>query len=53
MATMEFTERKIAAVERFVVLIRYEGPAKLKGRDVRGDKRNVPSYPYSALRRAR
>jgi hypothetical protein len=46
MATVRFAEGRIAAVEGFVVHFRYEGPAKAKGRDVRGDRRNVPTYPY-------
>ncbi len=46
MATVEFTEGKIAAIEGFVVRFHYEGPARAKGPDVRGDRRNVPSYPY-------
>ncbi len=46
MATVRFTEGRIAAVEGFVVHFRYEGPARARGPDVRGDRRNVPAYPY-------
>ena len=46
MATVRFAEGRIAAVEGFVVHFRYEGPARMKGKDVRGDRTNVPSYPY-------
>src|SRR5437879_404195 len=46
MATVRFAEGRIAAVEGFVVHFRYEGPARAKGKDVRGDRSNVPSYPY-------
>ena len=46
MPKLEFIEKKIAAIEGFAVTFHYSGPAKAKGRDVRGDRRDVPTYPY-------
>lgn len=46
MATVRFAEGRIASVEGFVVHFRYEGPAGARGKDVRGDRRNVPTYPF-------
>jgi hypothetical protein len=46
MPTVAFTESKIAAVERFAVRLRFAGPGRTKGRDVRGDRTDFPSYPY-------
>jgi hypothetical protein len=46
MPTVSFTERKIAAIEGFAVRLRFAGPGRTKGRDVRGDRTDVPSYPY-------
>lgn len=46
MPTVAFTESKIAAIERFAVRLRFAGPGRSKGRDIRSDRTNVPSYPY-------
>ena len=46
MPKLEFVEKKIAAIEGFAVTFRYSGPRKAKGRDVRGDRLDVPTYPY-------
>jgi hypothetical protein len=43
---LEFTEKKISAIEGFVVRVLHAAPGKAKGRDVRSDKKNLPSYPY-------
>jgi hypothetical protein len=48
MATVEFTERRIKELEGFTVRFHYQGPARTKGRDVRGDRRDVPAYRYVA-----
>lgn len=46
--TLRNLERRIAKVEGFEVALRY--PA---GRDIRGDKRGLPPYPYSSAAPAR
>lgn len=46
MPTVEFVEKKIAVVEHFVVRFRYSGPSRAKGRDVRSDRADVPTYRY-------
>jgi hypothetical protein len=51
-ATVDFTERRIAALEGFVVRFHYQGPARTKGRNVRGDRQDVPSYPFVRAARA-
>jgi hypothetical protein len=43
---LEFTEKKISVIEGFAVKFRHAAPGNAKGRDVRSDKRNLPSYPY-------
>ena len=49
MPTLAFVEKKIATIEGFQVRFRYAGPAKAKGRDVRGDRENVPTYTYRRM----
>jgi hypothetical protein len=39
---MDFVERKITAIEGFAVVIRHRD----SGRDVRGDLKNVATYPF-------
>lgn len=46
MPTAAFVERKVAVIEGFGVRIRYAGPGRAKGRDVRGDRADLPTYPY-------
>jgi hypothetical protein len=46
MPTVEHVERRIFEVEGFDVRLRYSGPGPTRGRDVRGDRRNLPSYGY-------
>ncbi|MFN2507107.1 MAG: hypothetical protein ABR540_23330 [Acidimicrobiales bacterium] len=46
MPTAAFVENKIAAIEGFAVRIRFAGPGRTKGRDVRGDRMDLPSYGY-------
>ena len=46
MPKLAFVEKKIAAIEGFAVTFRYAGPAKSKGRDVRGDREDIPTYTY-------
>ena len=46
MPKLEFTERKISVIEGFVVRFRHAAPGGSKGRDVRSDKKNLPSYSY-------
>jgi len=41
MATVEAVERRVAAVEGFRVAVRH-----LDGRNVRGDRTHMPTYPY-------
>src|SRR4051812_37742388 len=43
---LEFTEKKISAIEGFVVKFLHSAPGNAKGRDVRSDKMNLPSYSY-------
>lgn len=44
--TAAFVENKIAAIEGFAVRIRFAGPGRAKGRDVRSDRTNLPPYRY-------
>lgn len=46
MPTAAFTESKIAAIEGFNVRLRFAGPGRTKGRDVRGDRMDLPTYGY-------
>ncbi len=46
MPTVEFVEKKIAVVESFAVRFRFSGPSRAKGRDVRSDRADVPTYGY-------
>ena len=46
MPKLEFTEKKISVIEGFAVRVLHSGPGTAKGRDVRGDKKNMPSYSY-------
>lgn len=46
MATVRNAEKSIYRVEGFNVRFRFEGPARARGRDVRGDKQNVSTYTY-------
>lgn len=46
MPTAAFAENKIAAIEGFAVRLRFAGPGRTKGRDVRGDRTDVPTYGY-------
>lgn len=46
MPKLEFTEKKISVIEGFVVRFLHAAPGKAKGRDVRSDKTNLPSYSY-------
>ena len=46
MPTVAFTESKIAAIEGFAVRLRFAGPGRTKGRDVRSDRTDVPTYAY-------
>lgn len=50
MATIKYVEGQIWRVEGFEVKIRYSGPGPVKSRDVRGDRGNVPGYPYKRAR---
>lgn len=49
MPKLEFTEKKISAIEGFVVRFLHAGPGT-NGRNVRSDMKNLPSYSY--LRKA-
>jgi hypothetical protein len=51
MPTVEFVEHQIRRREGFAVRFRYSGPGPTKGRNVRGDRMHVPSYPYGVRRR--
>ena len=42
MPKMDFVERKSTAIEGFAVVIRH----RATGRDVRGDLKNVATYPF-------
>ena len=46
MPKLEFTEKKINVIEGFAVRFLHAAPGNAKGRDVRGDKKNLPSYRY-------
>ena len=46
MPKLEFTEKKISAIEGFAVRFLHAPPGKANGRDVRSDKKNLPSYSY-------
>lgn len=46
MPSAAFVENKIAAIEGFVVRIRFAGPGRTKGRDVRRDRMDLPTYGY-------
>ena len=46
MASVERVEKSIQKVERFRVSILYSTPGPAKGRNVRGDRTNVRTYPY-------
>jgi len=41
-----FVEGRIAAIEGFGVRILFAGPGRAKGRDVRGDRADLPTYGY-------
>ncbi len=45
MPKLEFTEKKISVIEGFAVKFLHAAPGN-KGRDVRSDKKNLPSYLY-------
>lgn len=51
MATVKFTEGKIAAIEGFAIRFRHAGPGTGRLRDVRGDK--VIKATYDFARRAK
>ena len=46
MPKLEFTEKKIRTIEGFAVRFLHAAPGKTKGRDVRSDKKKLPSYSY-------
>lgn len=46
MPKLEFTEKKISVIEGFAVRFLHSAPGNGKGRDVRSDKLNLPSYTY-------
>lgn len=46
MPKLEFTEKKISVIEGFVVRFLHGGPGGVKGRNVRSDMQNVPSYAF-------
>lgn len=50
MPKLEFTEKKISVIEGFAVKFLHAAPGRAKGRDVRGDMKDLPSYTY--LRKA-
>ena len=50
MATVRSVERQIRRVEGFDVRIHYSGPGRERGRDVRGDRQNIPGYTYEGRR---
>lgn len=49
MPTLAYVEKKIARIEGFDVTFRYSGPAKSMGRDVRGDREDVPTYSFQRM----
>lgn len=49
MPKVAFVERKIASVEGFEVRIHFAGPANTRGRDVRSDKDDLPTYSYRRM----
>lgn len=49
MPKLEFVEKSICKVEGFTVRFRHATPGTAKGRDVRGDKSNLPSYSYQRI----
>jgi hypothetical protein len=49
MPRLSFVEKKIESVEGFAVTFHYGGPDHARGRDVRSDKDDVPSYPYRRM----
>ena len=46
MPSIKSVEKKIAAIEGFDVRFRYSGPSRVKGRDVRSDRSDVPTYDF-------
>lgn len=46
MPQLAFVEKKIAVIEGFAVTLRYSGRSKAKGRDVRSDRLDRPTYWY-------
>lgn len=46
MPKLEFTEKKISVIEGFAVRFLHAAPGKAKSRDMRSDKKNLPSYSY-------
>lgn len=44
MATVRHVEKTVFDVERFRIRFRYAEPGRRRGRDVRGDREEVPSY---------
>lgn len=50
MARVSSVEARIKKVEGFDVRIRHAEPGRRKGRDVRGDREQVPGYRYRRKR---
>lgn len=44
--TIKNVQRQIRRIEGFDVHFVYEGPGPHPGKDVRDDRRGIPSYPY-------
>jgi hypothetical protein len=43
---VEFVEKKISVIEGFAVRFLHLGPGNIRGPDVRGDRTDVPTYPF-------
>ncbi|MDQ1519610.1 MAG: hypothetical protein QOI55_683 [Actinomycetota bacterium] len=51
MATVRHAEKTIFDVEGFKVRLLYSEPGRKRGRDVRGDREDVPAYRYERAAR--
>jgi hypothetical protein len=50
-ATVKHVERTIRAVEGFRVRLLYSVPGRKRGKDVRGDREEIPAYTYARAAR--
>ena len=50
MVKVRTVERQISLVEKFDVRIHFSGPGRERGRDVRSDRQDLPSYDYRVPR---